>query len=221
MELRLKEITIKAYESQINPHFLFNTLQMIQMMNVLGRKEDVSTAISSLAQLLRFNLDSNQEIRISEEIKNVIYYLKILKIRFKDRFSYNIMIPDELMDCYTVKFMLQPLIENAVKHGFGRKKGDCEIAIMGQLIHDEIVIVVKDNGSGISEDKLSEIKKRLSQTPDSEEGGIGLFNVNKRIQCIYGEEYGLDIFSKQPGNTQVLIHIPYTKKKASEGDEGV
>lgn len=210
MQLKLKDITIKAYESQMNPHFLFNTLQMIQMMNVLGKTEDVTAATNSLGQLLRFNLDKRNEVKFSEEIENVVNYLKILELRFKGRFNYKILIPDEAMDCYTVKFMLQPLIENTVTHGFARKKGMCEVAIMGQIINDEIAVVVKDNGKGISPEKLKEIKKRLHRKRDDQisGGGIGLMNVHERIQLIYGEKYGVDIFSDYMKNTQVVIHIP-------------
>lgn len=222
MQLKLKDITIKAYESQMNPHFLFNTLQMIQMMNILGRTEDVTRATNSLGQLLRFNLDNRNEVRFSEEIENVVNYLKILELRFKGRFNYKIMIPNEIMDCYTVKFMLQPLIENTVTHGFAHKKGMCEVAVMAQVIDGEIAVIVKDNGRGITPDKLKEIKSSLYGVKNSvRNGGIGLVNVHERIQLIYGKEYGVDIFSDYMKSTQVLIHIPMCAAPQDKEEEYV
>lgn len=206
MQLMLKDTKIKAYESQMNPHFLFNTLQMIQMLNVLGKQEDVETATTCLGDLLRFNLDNRNEVTLREEVNNVLNYLRILEFRFKGRFDYKIMIPDSLMDCYTIKFMLQPIIENSVTHGFKEKKGLCELVIMGQEINGEIVVVVKDNGNGISRDQLLRLKESLKS--HSEPRGIGLANVHERIQLIYGEQYGVDIFSDYEKNTQVIIHIP-------------
>lgn len=213
--LRLQEITIKAYESQMNPHFLFNTLYMIQMMNVLGEKENVTTITNHLGKLLRFNLDNRNEVKLSEEIENVKNYLKIMELRFKGRFNYKIVIPPELMECYTVKFMLQPLIENSVSHGFVHKKDMCEIVIMGQQIGDDIAIVVKDNGHGIEPNHLEKLKVKLNGE-NSDTGGIGMVNVHERIKLLYGKEYGIDIFSDYEKNTNVLVHIPVSKSPKTE-----
>ena len=213
--LRLQEITIKAYESQMNPHFLFNTLYMIQMMNVLGEKENVTTITNHLGKLLRFNLDNRNEVKLSEEIENVKNYLKIMELRFKGRFNYKIVIPPELMECYSVKFMLQPLIENSVSHGFVHKKDMCEIVIMGQQIGDDIAIVVKDNGQGIEPNHLEKLKVKLNGE-NSDTGGIGMVNVHERIKLLYGKEYGIDIFSDYEKNTNVLVHIPVSKSPKTE-----
>lgn len=215
MNLRLQEITIKAYESQMNPHFLFNTLYMIQMMNVLGEKENVTTITNYLGKLLRFNLDTRNEVKIAEEIENVKNYLKIMELRFKGRFNYKIMIPPELMECYTVKFMLQPLIENSVSHGFVHKKDMCEIVIMGQRIGNDIAIVVKDNGQGIEPEHLEKLNAKL-KGEESDVGGIGVVNVHERIKLLYGKEYGIDIFSDYEKNTIVLVHIPISKTPKTE-----
>lgn len=213
--LRLQEITIKAYESQMNPHFLFNTLYMIQMMNVLGEKENVTTITNHLGKLLRFNLDNRNEVKLSEEIENVKNYLKIMELRFKGRFNYKIVIPPELMECYTVKFMLQPLIENSVSHGFVHKKDMCEIVIMGQQIGDDIAIIVKDNGRGIEPENLERLNKKL-EGEEIDVGGIGVVNVHGRIKLLYGNEYGINIFSDYEKNTIVLVHIPVSKSPKTE-----
>lgn len=215
MQLKLKEIKINVYESQMNPHFLFNTLYMIQMMNVLGERDNIATMTNRLGKLLRFNLDSRSEVKMSEEIENVKNYLNIMELRFKGRFNYKIMIPPELMDCYTVKFMLQPLIENAVSHGFVHKRDMCEIVIMAQQVGDEIAVVVKDNGQGIEPEHLKKLKKRLSGE-ENDIGGIGIVNVHERIKLLYGSQYGIDIFSDYTKNTNVLIHIPVSKTPKTE-----
>lgn len=220
MELKLREITIKAYENQMNPHFLFNTLYMIQMMNVLGEKENIATITNLLGKLLRFNLDNRNEVRLSDEIENVKNYLDIMKLRFNERFDYKILVPPELMSCYAVKFMLQPLIENSVSHGFSGKKDMCEIAIMAQQIGNDIAIVIKDNGQGIKPADLDKIKKQLNNGA-SANGGIGVVNVHERIKLLYGERYGVDIFSEYSRNTNVLIHIPFTKSPKAEVEEDV
>lgn len=215
MNLRLHEITIKAYESQMNPHFLFNTLYMIQMMNVLGEKENITTITNHLGKLLRFNLDNRNEVKLAEEIENVKNYLKIMELRFKGRFNYKIIIPPELMECYTVKFMLQPLIENSVSHGFVHKKDMCEIVIMGQRIGDDIAIIVKDNGQGIEPENLEKLNIKL-KGENSDVKGIGIVNVHERIKLLYGKEYGIDIFSDYEKNTIVLVHIPVSKSPKTE-----
>lgn len=215
MQLKLKEIKINVYESQMNPHFLFNTLYMIQMMNVLGERDNIATMTNRLGKLLRFNLDSRSEVKMSEEIENVKNYLNIMELRFKGRFNYKIMIPPELMDCYTVKFMLQPLIENAVSHGFVHKRDVCEIVIMAQQVGDEIAVIVKDNGQGIEPEHLKKLKKRLNGE-ENDIGGIGIVNVHERIKLLYGAQYGIDIFSDYTKNTNVLIHIPVLKTPKTE-----
>lgn len=222
MQIKLKEITIKAYESQMNPHFLFNTLQTIQMMSILGETDNVISIINCLGELLRFNLTEKNVVKISEEIENVTNYLKITELRLKGRFRYKIMIPDDILDCYTVKFMLQPLIENSVSHGFANKKDLYEIVIMGQIINGEIVIIVKDNGIGIPKDRLHEIKQNLKTNKRPVRGkGIGILNVHERIQIIFGEKYGIDIFSEYEKNTNAVIHIPMFKDMDGEEEEYV
>lgn len=221
MQLKLKDITIKAYESQMNPHFLFNTLQMIQMMNVLGKTEAVTEITNCLGRLLRFNLNAQNEVKLSEEVENVVNYLKILELRFKGQFNYKIMIPEELMECYTAKFTMQPIIENAVNHGFSQKKDKCEVAIMAQVINGEIAIVIKDNGKGIPPNKLEEIKRTLRDGRKKRGEGIGITNVNERIKFIYGKSYGIDIFSNYTKSTHVVIHIPMCKTPQNKEDEYV
>ena len=204
-EILLKNSLIKAYESQMNPHFLYNTLQIIQMLSVLGKNEEVTNLTNYMGNMLRFNLDKSSEVTIGEELDNISDYFKILKLRYGDNFSYEIMVDDSLYDCRTVKFLLQPFVENAINHGLKDKEGLWKIVITAVEIQDEIAFVIRDNGIGIEKDKLAEIKRGLKDRTKSY-SGIGINNVNERIKLTYGDKYGVDIFCTE--TTQVVIHIP-------------
>lgn len=207
-EINVKNALIKAYESQMNPHFLYNTLQIIQMLSVMGKNEEISDITTCLGKLLRFNLSEESETTLGAEIENIKNYFKILKYRFGEDFSYKIIADDGLMNCRAIKFMLQPFVENSVSHGFSDKMNSYEIAVVITKLNNELAIVIRDNGSGINPTKLAEIKDSLKG--NSEDIGIGISNVNKRIKLIYGERFGVDIFSCEK-NTHVVIHIPYNE----------
>ena len=216
MKKNLQEISFKSYESQLNPHFLNNTMQLIQVMGLNGDNNGIFTVTSCLGEMLRYNLSGSVEVLIEDEIKMVENYCKILKLRFGDRFNYSINIPEEIKKCVSLKFLIQPFFENAVKHGFHKQYENMEIIIFGQEMNNEIVLVVKDNGDGISKEKLEKIKENLRTVTRTGESGIGILNVHERIRILYGENYGVDVFSSGNG-TQILIHVP--KKTQRERDE--
>ena len=220
IQLELKNMTIKAYENQINPHFLFNTLQIIQMLSVIGENKKVERMISSLAGIMRFNLSKNQTVTIREEISNLKNYMYILEMRYVDRLNYKILIPEHMYDYACIKFLLQPIIENTVSHGFKGHTGNMEIVITGYEMNGEAAIVVKDNGRGMSEAALKELKERLKKNNvgNSQGHGIGLANIDKRLKLIYGMQYGVDIFGKEGMGMQVLLHFRM-QKYIPEGDD--
>lgn len=218
-EIELKNLQIKAYESQINPHFIFNTLQIVQMLSVLGESEKVNDVITCLGEMMRFNLNNAATVKLSDEIKVVEDYFKILKYRYRDKFNYKIIIDEDLYDCEVLKFIIQPFVENAIKHGFANQKGVWEVVVMAKRMNDEVVFVVRDNGCGIAEEKLDKIKKQLSgEVRSQDQNGIGIFNVHNRIRLLYGTDYGVDIFCN--GSTQAFIHMPYLKNN-EEGESNV
>ena len=214
-EEQLRLAQIKAFEEQVNPHFLYNTLQIIQMLSVMNRNDDVQSVITYLGKMLRFNLDSRNEILLGEEIENVENYFKILKFRYTDGFDYKLHISDELKKLKSIKFLLQPFVENAFKHGFKDKTGLWEIAIIAVEYSDEIAIVIRDNGTGIEPQRLSELKAVLADNAQIPSGGVGIRNVNERIKLYYGKRYGVDIFCGK-NNTQIVIHIPKISDTESE-----
>ena len=213
-EIELKNLKIKEYESQINPHFIFNTLQIIQMLSVLGETQKVNEVTTCLGDLMRFNLDNASTVRLIDEINAVDSYFKILKYRYQDKFSYEINIDEELYDCEVLKFTIQPFVENSVKHGFANKKGQWEVIIMAKKVNDDVVLIIRDNGMGMSDEKLSKIKDQLShEVKLQSENGIGIFNVHNRIRLLYGEKYGVGIYCN--GSTQIVVHMPFNKEGES------
>lgn len=203
-EMQMQISLLKSYENQMNPHFLFNTLQSIQMLSVMGRNEDVNHMLSYLGSMLRFNLSGRNEVTFREEIDNIETYFKILKYRYND-FEYDIVVDEKLYSCKTLKFLLQPFVENSIKHGLQNVNHEWRILITAMRINDEMVIIIKDNGVGIDKEKLNAIKQGLYGDSDTALG-IGVNNVNSRIKLTYGKEYGVDIFCHS--GTQVIIHFP-------------
>ncbi len=197
----------KALQAQINPHFLYNTLDSIVWMNENRNYEGVTTMVSALAKLFRVSISKGSEIiNVSDEIGHAASYLTIQKIRYKDKFDFHIETQPEALGQKTLKLLLQPIIENAIYHGINQlqEKGEIEIAVAVE--EGNIVYRVTDNGYGIKPDLLSTI---LDQEPTSTHGGgVGLKNVNERIKLCYGSEYGLEIISELDEGTSVFIRIP-------------
>lgn len=207
--LRLSEI--KILQSQINPHFLYNTLDALNWKAVKYKDEDMENLISSLCDFYRISLsDGNEFITIKEELHHVLSYINIQSIRFKNLFNYKIDCPDELMNYYSLKVILQPLVENAITHGL-RPKGQNGLLSISILEEDkDIVIYIEDNGVGMDESTLNEV---LSGLNNIDLHKYGLYNVNQRIRLTYGEEYGLSITSKKSEGTTVKVTFPKVKEE--------
>ena len=207
--LRLSEI--KILQSQINPHFLYNTLDALNWKAVKYKDEDMENLISSLCDFYRISLsDGNEFITIKEELHHVLSYINIQSIRFKNLFNYKIDCPDELMNYYSLKVILQPLVENAITHGL-RPKGQNGLLSISILEEDkDIVIYIEDNGVGMDESTLNEV---LSGLNNIDLHKYGLYNVNQRIRLTYGEEYGLSITSKKSVGTTIKVTFPKVKEE--------
>lgn len=210
MNERAKIAAVKAYESQVNPHFLNNTLQMIEMMSVIGDTKKIPIVTRSLGNMFRFSMDVENEVKISQEIENSEDYFKILKMRFGDSFDYKILIDDSLKDYMCPKFVIQPFAENAATHAYDNKDGKLNVVVTALAEFDNIVIIVKDNGNGIPKEKLAEIKRNLADREYNSSKHIGIKNVHERVKLLYGDDYGVEILSNKFG-TQVMINIPLRK----------
>lgn len=197
---------VKQLESQFNPHFLFNTLDNIRFM----ARIDAAAAdkmILSLSGLLRYSIrETREEVTVSEDLQNLQFYLNILQIRFNKRFAYNINVAEDIGDCLIPKLLLQPLLENAVKYGFGEKE-KLTVNINGYQIRENLIFVCEDDGVGIDEEQLNAIKEQLADSSESS-AHFGLYNIHRRIRLMYNGDYGLDISSKKGEGTVVRLTLP-------------
>lgn len=203
---------IKKLESQFNPHFLFNTLEMIRYM-VRMDPGAVDKIIVSLSNLLRYSINNTiNEVTIKEDIEYTKNYLLIQKYRFGKRFHYSINIDESLYDCIVPKLIVQPMIENAIKYGFENRQS-LTIQVKASYTENDLVIVIYDDGAGMQPEVLEEVRTILRQNNNAS-SHIGLYNVHRRIQLMYGEKYGLDVMSETNGGTVVRISLPVNRSDA-------
>jgi two-component system sensor histidine kinase YesM len=197
----------KALQAQINPHFLYNTLDSIIWMNENEKHEGVTTMVAALAQFFRVSISRGQEfIKVNDEIEHAKSYLIIQKVRYKDKFDFFIDAEPEVLGHKTIKLILQPVIENAIYHGINKLQEKGEIGIRVYIRGENIIFSVSDNGYGIKPSVLKGILDKESQSEHS--SGVGLKNVNERIKLCYGNEYGIEITSELDVGTAVSITIP-------------
>ncbi len=208
---KLKNAQLDVLQTQINPHFLYNTLETINWMAVelTGGNNEVSCAVSNLAKFFRTNVGKgNYIISVREEVERTRYYLNILTMRYGDMFTVEWDISEEIMDYRIIKICLQPIIENAVYHGLKPKGKDGQLKITGYSRDDAIEFIVADNGVGMSAEKLGILNERLKEADYMGESHIGLYNINKRIKIIFGEEYGIRVESEMNIGTKTVVTLP-------------
>ncbi|HIT85988.1 MAG TPA: histidine kinase [Candidatus Ornithomonoglobus intestinigallinarum] len=216
----LKKAQYDMLQAQINPHFLYNTLETINWMayELSNSDNPVSEALINLASFFRNTLSQQGYlISISDEIKYTKDYLNILKLRYGDLFDIKWNIDNAVLSYTIIKICLQPIIENAVYHGFKPKGGKGLLVISGVLRDDNIIFTVRDDGAGMDPETLDEMNSRLSQNIHDNKGShIGLANVNERIKIIFGSDYGLKVESSLGIGTCVYVTIPATKADSAE-----
>lgn len=213
-ELRKSEMNV--LQAQINPHFLYNTLESILWMSERGNNEGASEMVAALGKLLRISLSKgNDFISLRQELAHAESYLTIQQIRYKDQFQYSIEAEDTILDCLTVKIILQPFLENALYHGIERMVDEGNIAIKVFDRQDKILIQIVDDGIGI----LPETLKEIEAGKNSEKVGIGIRNVHQRIQIYFGKDYGVDITSEMDEGTIISIWLPKIVREENQLDE--
>lgn len=207
---------IKQLESQFNPHFLFNTLEMIRYM-VKMDPASVNKIIVGLSELLRYSINNTiSEIRLGEDFEYTKNYLLIQKYRFGKKFNYSIHVDEDAYDCVVPKLLIQPMIENAIKYGFANKK-ELTVQIKASFVEDNLVVVIYDDGIGIEPAVIEEMKKILKQGTNNTTH-IGLYNVHRRVQLMYGEKYGVDILSQENSGTVVKIVLPINRSVSQHAE---
>ncbi|MBD5520755.1 MAG: sensor histidine kinase [Lachnospiraceae bacterium] len=200
---------LDALQSQINPHFLYNTLDSIVWMIEGERYEDAVFMITQLASLFRISLSRGKTIiSMEDEIKHARNYMNIQKRRYKDSFGVEFRIDEEILNCCTVKLIIQPLLENAIYYAMEGMDGDGEIEVIGYRRGEDVYIEVKDNGLGMPEKMVDEILIENNRVR-KKGSGVGLINVHNRIKLRFGSPYGLEIESRLDEGTTVRIHLPY------------
>lgn len=205
-DMRISEF--KALQAQINPHFLYNTLDMINWLSQSGKREEVSTAIQALSKFYKLTLNKgNTTVRLEDELIHVSLYVKLQNMRYNDKINFIVDIQDELLDYEMPKLILQPIVENSIQHGiFGKESKEGTIVITGWLEQEDLIFIVSDDGVGITGDKLDSI---LSGNGDSNTGSnIGIYNTHKRLQLFYDTQFGLSYQSTPGIGTEVTIRIP-------------
>ena len=212
-EVTLRKTELKALQAQINPHFLYNTLDAIAWLCEEERHKDAVEMVNSLAKLFRISISRGHElITIEKEMQHAKSYLKIQNFRYKNQFTYSFDVDEECLNYLCNKITLQPIIENAIYHGIDRMVDEGKINIGIHQKGDRIIFTVEDNGVGMTEEQCEEILHKDA----GDRVGIGIKNVNDRIKIYFGEEYGLTIQSELDEGTRVTISMP----KITENDYG-
>jgi len=216
-EIGRKTAELNALQAQINPHFLFNTIESIRMQAVNNRDFDVSEMLLQLGQLFRWMIQLDKRIvYVEDEIEYNKSYLNLQRLRYSDSFESELIVDDEALYLGIPKFTLQPVIENALLHGLDENGIVGKITVIIRLEDSVMHIQVNDNGSGIEPEVLQDLQRHISGDAEFPCFGIGLRNVHSRIQMLFGSEYGISISSKVGAGTTVHITIPAIEKKKME-----
>ena len=210
-EINLRKTELKALQAQINPHFLYNTLDSIAWMCEQGRNADAVRMVHALARLFRISISRGHElIPIAKEIEHAESYLQIQMYRYKNQFTYDFDVDPDCLSYYCNKITLQPIIENSINHGLDLMVDEGRIDVLVRQDGDDIVFSVRDNGVGMSEEQI----EAIMQHGPTDRTGIGIKNVNDRLKIYFGKSYGLHITSEPDVGTCVEIRMP----KIKEGD---
>jgi len=208
----LKKAELRALQAQINPHFLYNTLDTIIWMAESNKTDQVVEIVSALSSFFRISLSKGRDwITIGEEVERIRSYLKIQKMRYRDILDYKIEVDEDVSENTILKLILQPLVENAIYHGIKNKRQGGTINVRArQKNHDEVQLEVEDDGIGFTPEKLAQLRAELEDDSGDIklESGFGIGNVNKRIRLYYGKPYGLSVQSEYTTGTCVTLVIP-------------
>lgn len=208
-QIRLRKAEFRLLQSQINPHFLYNTLDAIVWLAEAGQMDEVVRMVGSLSAFFRTSLNQGRDIvTLREELQHVRSYLEIQQTRYQDILQYEIEVPDTLDPCLIPKITIQPLVENALYHGVKNKRGKGRITVSGSREDGVCRITVEDNGIGMSRERLARVQAGIRDKEASGSEVYGLYNVNERIRLNFGDPYGISIDSEEGKGTRVTILLP-------------
>lgn len=209
-QVRLRKAEFERLQSQINPHFLYNTLDAIIWLAEAGQQKKVVSMVGSLSEFFRTSLNRGKDIiPIREELQHVRSYLEIQQMRYQDILQYEIDVPEELEEYLIPKITIQPLVENALYHGIKNKRGTGMITVSGKKEENFFLIQIRDNGIGIGEKRLEQVRDGIKNKILTGKDMYGLYNVHERIRLNFGEKYGISIESVYGESTTVDVCLPY------------
>lgn len=215
IELANKQMEITSYKNQINPHFLYNTLECIRGIALYHRVQEIADISTSLSSIFRYSIKGNDFVTVEEELSHVKEYAKIIEFRFMKRIQVDINVNEDILNIRMVKMLIQPIVENAVFHGLEKKIDQGIVFIEGKKDGQDILqFTIRDNGYGMEEEQLNKLLELLKDDkhqggPENEKGyGIGISNIYKRIKLYYGDKAEMNIQSKLHFGTTVIIRIP-------------
>ena len=205
---------LRALQAQINPHFLYNTLDSIIWMIETEEQEQAIKMTSALARFFQQSIGTSEIfVTIREELEYTRQYLIIQRMRYKDKLDFDIQVNQDILNMNIIKMVLQPLVENSLYHGLKYKKGQGVIRIAGYRLKDKILIKVSDNGIGMDKDTLNKLFELKEKSEEQKSKGIGLANIQNRLRLYYGEEYGLTVDSEKGIGTTITVVIPVDEGK--------
>jgi two-component system sensor histidine kinase YesM len=210
-EIREKNAQISALQSQINPHFLYNTLGSISMYAEIQGNKEVVKMTNHLSKLLRYSINSHlSQVPLHRELEHVTGYMAIQQIRFEDKIKFHVDIEPDLLPYSVIRFILQPIVENSIVHGIDKGNGYGNISLIGRKQDHQMVIHIQDDGAGMNPTQLQSLIDRKFQMTTTEEGtgGTGLMNVHRRIALRYGNQYGVTIASSLEQGTTITLTLP-------------
>lgn len=218
-EIEQKNAQMQALQSQINPHFLYNTLEAIRMKAITNGDREVGKMLYSMAVTFRAQLKEKDVITLAQELHYCKKYLELFEFRYQGRFRSEVDCPLELMRCPVIKFVLQPLLENYFVHGIRMEANDNYIAISAERLEECLRIHVKDNGKGMSGEELARQNRMLEENIYEQHSSIGLSNVNRRVKAVYGEQYGVALKQRQEGGLEVTLDIRFVEGEENEDSD--
>ncbi|MED4203611.1 sensor histidine kinase [Neobacillus mesonae] len=208
LNMKQQQAELKALQAQIDPHFLFNTLEAIRMVAVVEGSKTSSKMIFHLAKLFRYSLESKDMVPLYTEIEYVNQYLKLMQFKYPNKLQVHMDIPSDVEQTTVQKLILQPIIENYFVHGFKKDRNDNELSIRAVNLGDKIEIQIEDNGKGMTEEELSNITHHINREEGDEMKSIGLRNIHQRLKIKYGNQFGISLKSITNQGTIVTLTIP-------------
>jgi two-component system sensor histidine kinase YesM len=207
-KIKQKDLELQMLQNQINPHFLYNTLETIHMVAEINNDSEASQMSRSLGRILRYGISKGNEIvTVKQELDHLNDYILLQKVRFSRLYEIIVNVDENIYENRIIKIILQPLVENAIYHGLASKSHGGRIEILGYSRDDCIIFEVSDNGSGMDDKQVTTINNYLNGL-DSSLNSIGLINIHKRIQLYYGSEYGIEVRSTLGVGTSVIVILP-------------